>query len=372
MTPLRADAGAPSPRDASLISLPLASPTRLLSADGAAAAGGRLALFHADAVRHPEGVDYAARVERNLGTLLPLIAVGDREGLERFAHAYLVSADEVLRARAASGMVLDGHGDLRLDHLPVEAEGVVIVHRMVAGPDRIVDVADDLAVLLVELADLTGTRAAGDAVMFGYVQAGGQPQPDALLAFFGTYRAQAEAQAELVRSAEPSTDGPAAEAHAARLLALSRRLTWRARGRLVLLVAGSTEGAASALAESLGAVSGLPVLSADAHILGRASGIMDLADRVRSEGTAIVDAGGGDAQRQGALAALLADGGSRTPLLVECRVPPANGDAYEHLDAIAGVGAGDRLAVGVSASLATQVDEVEAWLDSLLAAGREG
>jgi hypothetical protein len=141
---------------------------------------------------------------------------------------------------------------------------------------------------------------------------------------------------------------------------------------MVLLVAGTSEADASALAEGLGAVSGIAVLSADLQVLNRANGIMDLADRVRVEGTAIVDAGGGTARRQGALAALLADGGFTQPLLVECRVLPVNGDACEHLDAIAGVGAGERLAVGVSASLATQVDEVESWLDALLAAGREG
>ena len=119
-------------------------------------------------------------------------------------------------------------------------------------------------------------------------------------------------------------------------------------------------------------MSGFPVLSADADVLDRATGIMELADRVRAEGTAIVDAGGGDARRQGALAALLADGGSTQPLLVECRFLPAPGAACEPLDAIAGVGPGDRLAVGITASLATQVDEVESWLDALLAAGREG
>jgi hypothetical protein len=278
----------------------------------------------------------------------------------------------VLQARAAQGMVLDGHGDLRVEHLTVEAGEVVIAHRMPPGPLRVLDVADDLALLLVGLADLTGTRAAGDAVLFGYVRAGGSPQPSGLLAFFGTYRAQAEARAELIHATERGADGAAARAHADRLLALSRRLAWRARGRMVLLVAGTSEADASVLAEGLGAVSGIPVLSADARVLDRANGIMELADRVRSEGTAIVDAGGGDAQRQGALAALLADGGSTQPLLVECRVLPAHDDACEPLDAIAGVGPGDRLAVGVAASLATQVDEVEAWLDSLLAAGREG
>ena len=355
-----------------LIARPLAPPTLPLSADAAAAAGSRVALFHAAAVRHSEGVDYVARVEQNLGTLLPLIAAGDRGGLERFARSYLASAEEVLNARAASGMVIDGHGELRLGGPLSEAEGILIVRRMTAGPRRIVDVADDLALLLVDLADRTGTRAAGDAVMFGYVQAGGQPQPDALLAFFGTYRAQAEARAELVRAAEPGAEGAIARAHAGRLLTLSRRLAWRARGRLVLLVAGTSETDASALAERLGVVSGIPVLSADAQVLNRADGIMDLADRVRAEGTAIVDAGGGDARRQGALAALLADGGATQPLLVESRVLPSNGDACEHLDAIAGVGAGDRLVVGAKAPLATQVDDVEAWLDALLAAGREG
>ena len=299
--------------------------------------GGRLARLHSAAERHPEGVDYAARVERNLRALRPLIAGADGDALARFARAFLVSADAVLKARAAGGMVLDAGGDL-----------------------RVVDVADDLGLRLMELADQTGTWAAGDAVMVGYVQAGGHPQPESLVAFFGTYRAQAAARAELARSAAPRADGDAARAHAERLLALSRRLAWRARGQLILLVAGCSEADATTLAAGLEAASGIPVLSADAHVLDRAQGIMELADRVRSAGTAIVDAGGGDARRHGALAALLADGGARRPLLVQCGVAAVRGAAAE------------RLAVGVSASLPTQVDQVEAWLDSLLAAGREG
>jgi len=303
-----------------------------LTAEQACAAGGRLARFHRTATRHRGGVDYRARVARNLEALSPLVAERDAVALNRFAAAFLLGSDQVLEARAAAGNVVDGHGDLRAEHVVFEAGQVLIVDRLASDVPRVVDVADELGLLLMDLADLTGAGTLGDAVLAGYATAGGARQPDSLLAFFGAYRAQARAKQALLRSSPPGAGAHLADETARRLLALSRRLAWRARGPLVLLVTGTPAAGKSALAQALGSVSGLPVLSPEATACGSARAVA-----------------GGSAIHQP---------------IVECREPAPLQVAIE--------GASDdaRLSVATPAPIESQVDEVEAWLDSLLAADR--
>ena len=50
------------------------------------------------------------------------------------------------------GRVVDGHGDLRAEHVVLDHEGVTIVDRLEFDPRlRCVDVADDLAFLVMDL-----------------------------------------------------------------------------------------------------------------------------------------------------------------------------------------------------------------------------
>lgn len=295
-----------------------------LTTEQASAAGGRLARFHRTASRRRGGVDYCARVTRNLELLSPMVAEREAVALKRFAAAFLRDAAQVLEARASMGSVVDGHGDLRAEHVVFESGQVLIVDRLDSDVLRVVDVADELGLLLMDLADLTGADALGDAVMAGYTTAGGARPPDALLAFFGAYRAQVRAKDALLRS---SQSGDGAHVTARRLLALGRRLTWRARGPLALIVTGAPAAEKSALAEALGSVSGLPVLP-----------------------SACCDA--------------VAAGGAIRQPIVESRVPAPLQVTIE------GFSDDVRLAVETPAPIESQVDEVEAWLDSLLAAGR--
>lgn len=354
-----------------------------LTAEQAAATGGRLARFHRSATPHRGGVDYAARVNRNLAALAPLVEplVGSRErlSLQRFADAFLLTWADVLDARAVAGLVVDGHGDLRPEHVLFEPGAVLMVGRLESDARRVVDVADDLAFLLMELAELTGTDTLGDAVLVGYARAGGARQPDALLAFLGSYRAQQRAKVALLRGSRPGVDGDIAQAHARRLLALSRRLAWRARGPLVLIVTGPPAGQQATLARALGSASGLPVLPSDAirdeRPDSRTSGDeatvhAELARRIRNERAAIAYATVDDAPRQRALAEQLAAGGAPAPLLVDCRAPHLPCEVDERFGRVDGHGDDVYLAVDSAASTEVQVNEVESWLDSLLAAGR--
>ena len=220
--------------------------------EDAAAAGARLAAFHAaaeidrcaagaEAVKRALDDDFAT-----LHGLWPERAAIAR--LERTAGAQLAALWDELDARAAAGLVRDGHGDLRLEHILL-GERVDIVDCVEFEPAlRRIDVAADLAFALMELHE-AGRADLAEALVRAYRAAGGDPGSDALLAFFAAYRAEVRAKVALLRAEQR---GPAAaepdRAHAQRLLALAARLRWRAHAPLVIAVAGVSASGKSTVA----------------------------------------------------------------------------------------------------------------------------
>jgi hypothetical protein len=102
----------------------------------------------------------ALAVERRLSeSLHQLLAMIEQRGeiervltLERFAHMFVVAHAQMFDQRARSGHVRDGHGDLRAGRVVLAQRRVEII----PGPDAehavtAVDVADDLAVLVVDV-----------------------------------------------------------------------------------------------------------------------------------------------------------------------------------------------------------------------------
>ena len=369
----------------------------------ASAAGAAIGRFHHTAQVLVAPLDHRAVVHRNLEALLPLVAdqVPDHGllGLWRFCDAFLLAWGEVLEARVQQGKVVDGHGDLRAEHILFEGERVLEVDRLEWDELRRVDVADDLAFLLMDLESRQGADLA-TAVRDGYVRGGGASHPAALLAFFGAYRALVRAKVALLRVSQlPAED---ADGGARRLLELSRRLSWRARGPLVLLVTGPPASGKSTLAAELGRASGLTVLASDDvrreggdrapgyAMAERAEVYRRLAERAQHRPAVIVDATFGEPDLQRAFLDAL---GTSGPLLaVECvastevrtaravardlsggspsdagpTVSRMLGDRFQPMAAVAGDA---RMAVDTQATLELQVDAVETWLDARLAEG---
>ncbi len=373
----------------------------------AAAVGRRIAHFHRDARVVRAAPDPRAVVDRNFQGLIPLArgVVPSREILaaRRFSEAFLLCWEDVLHGRAEAGRVVDGHGDLRAEHILIEPGSpaeVTIVDRLDHPRLRVVDVADDLAFLCMDLEGLGASRAAAD-VLRGYAEAGGEPPPRELLAYFGTYRATVRAKVALIRSRQEGAPG-SQDAEAVRWLALARRLAARARGEFVLLVTGPPASGKSTIAGALATATGLPVLrsdeirhdvSDDYGLAGRARVYAELGRRAAGMPTCIVDATFGEPSIRQAFFTELDSGHRRKVLAVECQARPATlqrrarvrvpgrwygseADAdiaaqlartFSPLDELA---PRDRLALDTEDDPERLVGAIEGWLDAHLAAGR--
>lgn len=156
----------------------------------------RLAAFYGSCA--PEALDPAqyranleARQRRSLDELaLPAYAL-DAGQLARIRRAQQVAARRlagVLDARVHAGHIVEGHGDLRPEHVCLQ-DGVPIIDCLEFSRElRLLDSADELAFLALECERL-GASASAALLLSAYGDAGGDlPQP-ALLHFYQSYRA---------------------------------------------------------------------------------------------------------------------------------------------------------------------------------------
>jgi aminoglycoside phosphotransferase family enzyme/predicted kinase len=225
----------------------------------ARAVGRAVADFHARAEIVAGGGAPAvqARLDRDLEELLGLVRGGPRVaalgGLERFGQAFVLANAAEMDARARAGLVRDGHGDLRTDHVLLEPRLTLLDRIEFDASLRRVDVAADLAFLLMDL-EHSGAQAQASALLSAYREAGGDAGDDRLLAFHSAHRALVRAKVALLSDREREADA---------LLALAQRFAWRTRLPLALVVCGPSASGKSTLAARLGARSALPVVASD-------------------------------------------------------------------------------------------------------------
>jgi aminoglycoside phosphotransferase family enzyme/predicted kinase len=228
-----------------------------------------LSAFHASPVTRPTIPD-AGGVEdlrgnwvANTEQLRPFAGAvidGDVvDDLERLALRYLGGRGPLFAARAAAGLIRDGHGDLLADDIFCLDDGPRILD-CIEFDDRLRhgDVLADVAFLAMDLERL-GASADAAGFLRWYEEFSGHHHPSSLVDHHIAYRAQVRAKVSCLRHDQ----GDPGAADAARsLLALSLEHLSRARVRLVL-VGGLPGTGKSTLARGLAEDLGWLVLSSD-------------------------------------------------------------------------------------------------------------
>lgn len=231
--------------------------------------GSLVARFHRDCpvrLQRRGAARALAEIDRNLSELTRepggAELLGRVAALARFLRAFITGRAVPLDARGASGLVREVHGDLRAEHVILRPRLSIVDCLEFDSDLRTLDVADDLAFLAMDLTALGADRWV-PALLEGYEAAGGNFGDEGLLWFYAAHRALVRVKVALVRAGQEGAGGSARCGAPGALTRIAERLSWRARGPLVLTVCGPPASGKSQLAAALAAAYGLPVLSSD-------------------------------------------------------------------------------------------------------------
>ena len=172
---------------------------------------------------------------------------------------------EVVDRRAERGLIRECHGDLRAEHVIVRPELTVVDCVEFAPELRTLDVADDLAFLVMDLA-AHDSEWVSPILVTAYRDAGGDCGADTLVSFFAVHRALVRAKIQLVRAAQhPSASEQARTARdrAADFIVIAERFGWRSLAPLALAVCGGPATGKSFLAGAVADRAGALMLNSD-------------------------------------------------------------------------------------------------------------
>jgi aminoglycoside phosphotransferase family enzyme/predicted kinase len=201
-----------------------------------------------------------SHVQGNLSELLAVkhhLPRGVVERVHGFQLQLLALQPSIFDERARAGHVVDGHGDLRPEHICL-GEPIEIFDCIEFSADfRRIDVADELAFLAAEC-DFLGAEWAGPQLLAAYQRETGDGPPPILTDFYKSYRACVRAKVAALRADQvsgPDQSAAAAEAHQHLALADKYVAAWL---RPLVMVVGGLSGTgkttlARALSKSLGA-----------------------------------------------------------------------------------------------------------------------
>lgn len=118
---------------------------------------------------------YALPPDRIAGVLAAQLALLNRE-------------PELFERRAREGRIIEGHGDLRPEHVCLMTVPVIIDCLEFNRDFRILDAADELAFLAMEC-ERQGGQAVSDTIFEAYRNVSGDDPPERLVDFYKSYRA---------------------------------------------------------------------------------------------------------------------------------------------------------------------------------------
>lgn len=197
-----------------------------------------------------------AQTEPHVGTALSRPAF---EAIRYYTNRFYDHQAPLINRRRAHGHIIDGHGDLRLEHVHLTPEDVCIFDCIEFSRRlRSVDVASDVAFLAMDL-DFSGRPDLSVAFARRVAEALDDPELLKMIDFYKCYRAYVRGKVEGMRSREaevPEAERTASRERATRYFQWALQYATAGSGPAVIAVMGrvgtgkSTQ--AKALAETLG------------------------------------------------------------------------------------------------------------------------
>jgi hypothetical protein len=232
-----------------------------------------LARFHGGAARD-RSIEYgcADAVGKTIGTNLeecrPFAGdtLGEREfnRISRFNRTFIETHREFLDYRARHGMTREGHGDLRAEHICVQEEIDIIDCVEFNQRLRYVDIASDLAFLLMDL-DRLRVPALGHHLLRAYLAEIGDTGMVRLLNFYKCYRAMVRGKVGSLkaRQSEIASAQRDRARHSARDYFAAAYRYARAGSPALIAICGLPASGKSTVAQALAERSGFAVFNSD-------------------------------------------------------------------------------------------------------------
>jgi aminoglycoside phosphotransferase family enzyme len=125
------------------------------------------------------------------------------EYLYRMLCTFVCNSADLFRLRIQKGCIVDGHGDLRPEHVCIESVNHVTIFDCLqfSRELRIVDCVDEISFLALEC-ERMGAPGTGYEILKTYFETTGDYPPDALINFYKAYRASMWARLALYRTKE--------------------------------------------------------------------------------------------------------------------------------------------------------------------------
>ncbi len=208
----------------------------------------------------------------------------DYEAIRRYTNAFLSEHTELFTQRIEEGRMVDGHGDLHLEHVHLTEKGVCI-YDCIEFNDRFryLDLANDIAFLAMDL-DFQGLMRQGSYLVESLRSKLEDESLSDIIDFYKCYRAYVRAKVKSMESSESEVSGgqrKEAAATARNYYRLALRYALIGTGPVVLIFMGRIASGKSTLAETMSERLGLVHYNSDR--VRKALFNLDIYDRTPDE-----------------------------------------------------------------------------------------
>lgn len=204
-------------------------------------------------------------VSENFETMNPLIPAEDKTALKRIRSSQLQFLNwerELFHERMNSPQIIEGHGDLRPEHICLLDPPVVFDAVEFSQPFRTADVISELAFLAMEC-DFLHAPALGKELIEQYQKRSRRQFPRHLVSFYQAYRATVRAKVHLLQTSPPRHGSEVHQAWFHRYMHLANAYASAFHVPMIIVVMGLSGVGKSTIARQLSESLGMEWIRTD-------------------------------------------------------------------------------------------------------------